>query len=82
MKCVELPPEKWRAGQCVVTSNWEQERSGTLEEVRFRSQRATVVAFYHIERDIRIIFHRDAFLVEEKPEIWSRWVQFWPRDMR
>ena len=46
----------------------EEEHSGTLEEVGFRSRRAIVVAFFHAERDIRIILHRDDFLVVLKPE--------------
>ena len=76
----ELPPEKWKDGQCpmlliytvsgmrAATSNWEKEHSGILEEVGFRSRGATVVAFFHAERDIRIILHRDAFVVEENRE--------------
>ena len=52
----ELSPETWKDGQCAMliytvwrmraaTGNWEKEHSGTLEEVGFRSRRATVVAF-------------------------------------
>ena len=82
----ELPPEKWKDGQCPMlliytvwgmlagTSNWEKEHSGTLEEVGFRSRRATVVAFFHAERDIRIILHRYDFVVEENLEQFE-WVE-------
>ena len=74
---VELPPERWKEGKCarlifslcgmrIAASNWEKEYSKTLVEAGFRSGRATVVAFYHPERDIRIIVHGDEFAVEGK----------------
>ena len=47
-----------------AASNWEKEYSKTLEEVGFQPGRATVVAFFHPERDIRIIVHGDDFVVE------------------
>ena len=50
---------------CVLEqSNWEKEYSKTLEEVGFHPGRATVVAFFHPTRDIRIIVHGDDFVVE------------------
>ena len=74
---VQLPPEKWTEGKCArliytlygmrtAASNWEKEYSSTLEAVGFRPGRATVVAFYHPERDVRIIVHGDDFVVEGK----------------
>ena len=68
---VELPPERWKEGKCTRliythygASNWEKEHSKTLEEVGFQPGRATVVAFFHPERDVRIIVHGDDFVVE------------------
>ena len=71
----ELPPEKWKEGKCArliytlygmrtAASNWEKAYSKTMEEVGFQPGRATVVAFFHPERDIRIIVHGDDFVVE------------------
>ena len=65
---VQLPPERWTEGECArliytlygmrtVASNWEKEYSNTLEMVAFCPGRATVVAFYHAEREVRIVVH-------------------------
>ena len=48
----------------IAASNWEKEYSKTLEEEVFQPGRATVVAFFHPERDVRIIVHDDDFVVE------------------
>ena len=72
---VEFPPERRKEGKCArlihtlygmrtAASNWEKEYSKTLEEVGFHPGRATVVAFFHPTRDIRIIVHGDDFVVE------------------
>ena len=74
---VQLPPERWTEGKCArliytlygmrtAASNWEKEYSNTLEVVGFRPGRATVDAFYHPERDVRIVVHGDDFVVEDK----------------
>ena len=74
---VQLPPERWTEGKCArliytlygmrtTTSGWEKEYSNTLEMVGFCPGRATVVAFYHAEREVRIVVHGDDFVVEDK----------------
>ena len=74
---VDLPPERWTEGKCArliytlygmrtAASNWEKEYSNTWEVVGFRPGRATVVAFYHPDRDVRIVVHGDDFVVEGK----------------
>ena len=50
----------------IAGSNWEKECSNTSEVVGFRPGRATVVAFFHVERDVRIIVYSDDFVVEGK----------------
>ena len=49
-----------------ATSNWEKEYSNTLEMVGFCPGRAIVVAFYHAEREVRIVVHGDDFVVQGK----------------
>ena len=77
---VQLPPGRWKEGKCArliytlygmrtAASNWEKEYSNTLEVVRFRPGRATVVAIYHPERDVRIVVHGDDFVVEGKQSV-------------
>ena len=67
---VELPPEKWKEGKCarliytlygmrVAASNWGKEYSKTLEKVGFQPGRATVVAFFHPERDMQETSHTE-----------------------
>ena len=47
-----------------AASKWEKEYSNTLEMVCFCPGRATVVASYHAEREVRIVVHGDDFVVE------------------
>ena len=47
-----------------AANNWEKEYTNTSEKVGFCPGRATVVAFYHAERDLRIVVHGDNFVVE------------------
>ena len=72
---VQLPPERWTEGKCArliytlngmrtAASNWEKEYSNTLEMVGSCPGRATAVAFYHAEREVRIVVHGDDFVVE------------------
>ena len=49
-----------------AASNWEKEYSNTSEMVGFCPGRAAVVAFYHAEREVRIVVHGDDFVVEGK----------------
>ena len=74
---VQLPPERWTEGKCArliytlngmrtAGSNWEKEYSNTSEMVGFCPGRATVVAFYHGEREVRIVMHGDDCGVEGK----------------
>ena len=74
---VQLPPERWTEGKCArliytlygmrtAARNWEKEYSNTLEVVGFRPGRATLVASYHPERDVRTVVHGDDFVVEGK----------------
>ena len=67
---MELPPEKWKEGKCarliytlygmrVAASNWGKEYSKTLEKVGFQPGRATVVAFFHPERDMQETSHTE-----------------------
>ena len=49
-----------------AASSWDEEYSNTLEMVGFCPGRATVVAFYHAEREVRIVVHGDDFVVEGK----------------
>ena len=51
-------------GMRTAACNWEREYSKTLDEAGFNAGRATVVAFYHRERDVRIVVHGDDFVVE------------------
>ena len=53
-------------GMRTAASNWEKEYSNTSEMVGFCPGRAAVVAFYHAEREVRIVVHRDDFVVEGK----------------
>ena len=73
----QLPLERWTEGKCArlthtlhgmrtATSNWEKEYSNTLEMVGFCPGRAIVVAFYHAEREVRIVVHGDDFVVQGK----------------
>jgi hypothetical protein len=63
---VEYPSERYKEGKCAkllytlygmrpAASNWEKEYSGTLVQHGFTPGKATVVAFYHKERDVRIV---------------------------
>ena len=72
---VQLPPERWTEGKCerliytlygmrTAASNWEKDYSNTVEMVGFCPGRATVVAFYHAEREVRSFVHGDDFVVE------------------
>ena len=72
---VEYPPEKRKEGKCAkliftlygmrtAAGNWEKEYSTTLTEAGFSAGKATVVAFYHKQRDVRIVVHGDDFVVE------------------
>ena len=74
---VQLPPERFTEGKCArlictlygmrtSASNWEKEYSNTSEMVGFCPGRATEVAFYHAEREVRIVVHGDDFVVEGK----------------
>ena len=74
---VQLPPERWTEGKMRkidLHTLWdayrceqlEKEYSNTLEMVGFCPGRATVVAFYHAEREVRIVVHGDDFVVEGK----------------
>ena len=76
---VELPPEKRKEGKCArllytlygmrtAASNWETEYTTTLVDAGFCPGRATSVAFYHKERDIRIVVHGDDFVIEGRQE--------------
>ena len=82
---VELPPERSKDGKCArliytlygmrtAASNWEKEYSKTLEEAGFQPGKATVVAFFNKERDIRIVVHGDDFVIEgrESDLEWMR----------
>ena len=74
---VQLPPERCTEGKCARliytlygmrkdASKWEKEYRNTSEVVGFCPRRATVVAFYHAEREVRIVVHGDDFVVEGK----------------
>ena len=87
---MELPPERWKEGKCarliytlygmrVAASNWGKEYSKTLEEVGFQPGRATVVAFFHPERDIRIIVHGDDLLSRASSPIQNGSAMCWLR---
>ena len=84
---VQFPPERMKEGKCArliytlyglrtAASNWEKEYSKTLEDAGFRAGQATVVAFYHELRDIRIVVHGDDFVIEgqESDLEWVRGV--------
>ena len=64
----EIQPVYTFTCTCLVQAHGSMhpEYTKTLEEAGFQSGRATVVAFYHPERDIRIIVHGDDYVVEGK----------------
>ena len=53
-------------GMRTAAFNREKEYSNTVEMVFFCPGRATVVAFHHAEREVRIVVHGDDFVVEGK----------------
>ena len=81
---VQLPPETWTEGKCArlihsfhgmrtAASNWEKEYSNTLKMVGFCPGRAIVVAFYHVEREVRIVVHGNDFAVGNQSDLeWVR----------
>ena len=61
-------------GQRTAPSSWEKEYTKTMEEAGFVTGLATACAFFHKEKNIRVVVHGDDFTVEGA-ECDLRWVE-------
>ena len=55
-------------------SSWEKEYTKTMEEAVFVTGLATACAFFHKEKNIRVVVHGDDFIIEGA-ECNLRWVE-------